>query len=320
MPLPTFREVGSKKTFRAPYQASGIRFYGFFLSADPTQLADLCKTALGSPGPIQYRPVSPFVMLSFTEIAKIASTTEPDASQGFVPERESALWVLTVAEKKELGVLEVAQHLAFYIPYIFVDSPNALLTGREVEGFPKEMAEVDVADPARMSAKAWAFPRYAPTTEVTLLPVAAATRNDPAEPEPAVLWNSVAELVEGLEKELFAGEVPVIPGITLLLSVVEAIMKCEVSLVFLKQLRDVTDSTKACYQAIVEAPIRVTEFRSASLLPGTYAIDLASFDSHPIVAQLGLDPASMQSVQGFFVDFDFLLEQGNVVWNSAGGT
>ena len=212
------------------------------------------------------------------------------------------------------------------MPYIFVDSPNALLTGREVEGFPKEWAEVDVGRdaPGDMAARAWVFPKYSPATEVTKETVLtcvpwATSRGKAATVARGPDWTTLEDAMRGIWRGVFPhGQPPVIPGIALAVQLIEMLVEKELSLVFLKQTRDVVDSTKACYQAIVEAPIKVTGFRSANLLPDLYDLTIADFESHPIAKDLGISPDKTKGLVGFFIDFDFLLENGSVVWQPAG--
>jgi hypothetical protein len=327
--LPSYVQVGSKKTFAAPYQASGIRFYGFVLKGDADAMTASVAGALNAPsgGATDYKPVLPFALLSFVNIAGIASTTAPDSGVGFVPEREATFWVLTMSEKKEMG-FEVIQSIQFWVPYIFVDSPNALLTGREVEAFPKEWAEVDVGrdTPGNMAARAWVFPKYSPGTEVSKQTVLTATPWATSRGKAGTVargpdFTTLEDAMRGIWRAVFPdGDPPVIPGISLLVQLIEMLVEKEVSLVFLKQMRDVVDSTTACYQAIVEAPIEVTGFRGANLLPDLYDLTIADYESHPILRDLGVAPASLKGLIGFWIDFDFLLENGTVVWQAGGAS
>jgi len=307
--LSPFREVGSKKTFRPPYTISGVRLYGFLLPADAATLDQTIGDALDAPdGSVTYRSALPIVLLSFTELGRLAASDPPDAGVGWVSEKEMTTWVLAARESKGL-----ADALAWYIPYIVVDSPDALLTGREVEGFPKEMGNI-VVDPKGFAAEAWVFPKFSPATEVTCMPVAKATPT--AQPPTAgVVWRTLEDALGGLAKEIFK-EGPLLPSLKLAVDMVASLLKKELGLVFLKQERDVGDGGMACYQAVTEAPVKVTGFRGGGLLDGQYAIEVASFDSHPMVADLGLDPAVLGSVKGFWLDFDFVLEKGKVIWQA----
>ena len=77
--------------------------------------------------------------------------------------------------------------------------------------------------------------------------------------------------------------------------------------VFLKQFRDAGDGTRACYQAVVEAPVRIGQ---VSTLPAQsdHRIRVHPLDSHPIGQELGL--ADQQAEVSFEVEIDFIVEDG----------
>ena len=86
---------------------------------------------------------------------------------------------------------------------------------------------------------------------------------------------------------------------------------------FLKQFLDVSCSTKACYQAIVEASLNVTP-RSYSALPEQdYRLEVHDWASHPITSDLGL-PAGSPLVPelAFRAEIDFDVELGREIWRA----
>jgi hypothetical protein len=91
------------------------------------------------------------------------------------------------------------------------------------------------------------------------------------------------------------------------------------TLVFLKQFRDVSCQTKACYQAIVEAPLTVHLLgaRYQRLQPNRFEIRFADLASHPIATDLGLAPGALTPVNAFQARFDFDIDLGEEVWRAA---
>lgn len=94
-------------------------------------------------------------------------------------------------------------------------------------------------------------------------------------------------------------------------------------MVFLKQFPDAVDATRACYQAIIEAPIRVTGGLRGGLLPGRFGVTIHEYASHPIVDTLGLrtrrrstDKSELASTLQVWLAFDAQVERGEVVWES----
>ena len=73
-------------------------------------------------------------------------------------------------------------------------------------------------------------------------------------------------------------------------------------MLFLKQFRDVAYADRACYQAIVEAPLEVSGDIVEPLGQG-YRLDLDDFDSAPIRRELGIPPGNID------VSFAFRLEK-----------
>jgi hypothetical protein len=322
--LPPYVERASKQTFIPPYLAKNARIYGFILRSDFDVLQALCDTALNRPtgGNTDYRPALPLVFLTFADIESLSSINPPDSRVGWLPERDVALWVLTVTVSKKGGI-EFADGIAFYQPYLFVDAPQALLTGREVQGFPKEYSTVDMTRkdgyPGPMSVRTHVFPEFSPTTEcqvrelmtVSQVPGSAAGMD-------LSRFGTMAELLAAVWKELRSGEEPIaVPDLKFMFSLGEELLKAEVPCVFLKQFRDVVDGSRACYQAVVGVPMRITGFHGAGLMPGRYSLDLANFQSHPIASNLGLTPPAMASMLGGYIDIDFVIDRGSVIWEAA---
>ena len=85
---------------------------------------------------------------------------------------------------------------------------------------------------------------------------------------------------------------------------------------FLKQFRDAADTKKASYQAIIEAPIKVKEFRQGGFLPGKHTLRVNHLDSHPLARALGLrlEDGEQRSIVGFWANVDFVIGKGKEVW------
>ena len=91
------------------------------------------------------------------------------------------------------------------------------------------------------------------------------------------------------------------------------------TLVFLKQFRDVSCPTKACYQAIVEAPlaIHLSTASYEALDPQAFTITVEEWASHPIASELGLHAGSPLTPElAFRAEFDFDIQLGLEVWRA----
>jgi hypothetical protein len=89
-------------------------------------------------------------------------------------------------------------------------------------------------------------------------------------------------------------------------------------LVFLKQFRDVACETKACYQAVVEAPLRVHPIGATyqPLDADTFELSLADYASHPIASDLGIPRGPVRPVRAFRATLDFDIQLGHEVWRA----
>jgi hypothetical protein len=91
------------------------------------------------------------------------------------------------------------------------------------------------------------------------------------------------------------------------------------NLLFLKQFRDVTCPTKACYQAVVEAPLAVNPVGAAyaPLDPSGFTIRFEDWASHPIARDLGVEPrADLTPERAFRATLDFDIQLGYEVWRA----
>ena len=83
-----------------------------------------------------------------------------------------------------------------------------------------------------------------------------------------------------------------------------------IPLVFLKQFRDAQNTRKACYQRLIEAPLKVETFFEGGLFLQPYTLNIASLASHPLAQNLGLQGAEYRSTLGMWMQVDFVLENG----------
>jgi len=81
-------------------------------------------------------------------------------------------------------------------------------------------------------------------------------------------------------------------------------------LVFLKQFRDAQNTRQACYQKLIEAPLKLEIFYEGGLFPEPYRLEIASLESHPLAQYLGLEEAGQDSTLGAWMRVDFVLNNG----------
>ncbi len=319
---PQFVEQGGKQTFAQPFELEGTRFQGFLLDADADALGRVLDRSLNDParGAVHYRPLAPFVLLGYADNPKMWPVGR---EVGWMPEKDVAFWIPAALVKEEGGI-QLVERVAWFLTYVFVDNSWACASGREIYGFAKEMSTVrtPAVGSEVLSVDALAIERFGPGSEALIQRVLDLTRRDGG-PFGALhsAWGSLDEAFRAILGALFASGSITLPGLGLAVEIWDLLTQHEVPLVFLKQFRDVADGTRACYQAIVEAPSKVIAFHSGGFLEGDYTVAIRTLDSHPIVAELGLtaDPArpgEFAVKSAFAVDFDFVLENGREIWSA----
>lgn len=310
---PQYIERGGDTAFQPPYNLNETKLYGFILEGTRENLQDLCDKYLNIPGQdkFRYSPASNRVLMVFDTIENISSINPPGNNKGFFSETgEVIFWVLTQAEKQE-GSKYVVDHHACFIPYIFVDSTPAMVLGREVYGFPKELGNFTIPNnpnnPQEFSLETLVLQPFSPQSEVEkrqLLKVTAVNHADKSEPI-IKRWTDFKEVFDEISSLFEDAKIN---------------WKCpthlEVPMVFLKQFRDVQDGNKACYQAIVEATAKLEKFHEGHpFLWHKFQVSVENFDSHPIVNELGLKLTQTAQL-AFWIHFNFSFGNGKEIWKA----
>jgi hypothetical protein len=78
----------------------------------------------------------------------------------------------------------------------------------------------------------------------------------------------------------------------------------------LKQFRAADNPTTACYQALMEGPLALTELRSVGVLVGNWQLELHALDSLAFIRMLGLGVPQggtlvLQTGVALWADIDF---------------
>jgi uncharacterized protein with NAD-binding domain and iron-sulfur cluster len=245
--------------------------YTFVVEAHLSTLQELCDRELNLDPGLDYRPAGSFVVF-------YCSRLDNAVAGGSVPEIDFGVWVPVLSGPKG------AERLHAYSPYVWVDNSLAMLGGRSVFGFAKHVGRLaipDLGQPALFSADAWHLPTVGGVAcEGRLLEIE--RRNHLWSP-PGSIWNDLAALDE-LLGDLCGGLYQ--PAL------LRELLKPEEGLpmVFLKQLPHADESAEACYQAVLEGPIRITGRKEGGALPDGWEVRLRRCASHDIAATLGLAP------------------------------
>jgi hypothetical protein len=102
------------------------------------------------------------------------------------------------------------------------------------------------------------------------------------------------------------------------IDLVQDLLQLTFPVVNLKQLPDVENPERACYQEICTAPMKVTKLRGGGRLKGEFAIDVPTYGSHDVAGDLGLlgSGPTYPVDFGLYVDMDFTVPAGTRIWKA----
>jgi uncharacterized protein with NAD-binding domain and iron-sulfur cluster len=326
--LPRYIETDGNQIAAPPIKI-GVDVRMFLLDADYASLRAICDTQLNLPGsPVTYRPLGPFVVLYCSNVDNYP-LVDPI---GWVPEKDFGIWMPVVAGRTE-GPLFVAERILTYTPYIWVDNGVALIGGRTVFGFAKQIGAMTLPqDPkarAEYALETLVVPRYAPDSMAVQRRLLSVKRRDEGIfGELRDAWRTGENVIDAFRDKLSiaiqggSGELPV-PSIALARELIENVGR-GMRMVFLKQFPDALDGSKACYQAIVEADVPITSQVEGGYLRGDWEVEVHRYDSHRLVEGLGLKPretlgdvARCESIVQGWAKFEAVVQPGRVVYEAS---
>ncbi len=309
--------------YEGPLTIQDVTAYCFGIQADRNALQALVDSQLNSAsqGAVQYQVFGNWVSLIFQNCG---SATSASQQVGYLPDREAA-FVIPVIQKMNNN--SQPDRLLFWIPYLLIDVTIGMVMGREIWGYPKALATVELptsaADPLEFTATTTLFKKFAPTTkgvDEQLLRVSADGLRGDLKPT----WNTVEDAAQNAIDAL--GSIHSDSegaGGAVLRELLRVLLSRQVTFVNLKQLRDVSNSSKACYQALTLSPIKLSSFKGMGFLPGDFELQITRCESHQVLKDLGLTVKSSDSnsdtvaIQfGFWVKTSFETENGEVVWEA----
>jgi hypothetical protein len=306
-----------------PGLIEGARVYCFGLSGARDAIdatADLYLNAGAADG-LVYRAVSPVVLATFMDAQKLTSTTDP---YGWLRDREFSLWTLLAATYPD-GAGRKIERLVWWMPWVWVDTAAAMMTGRGVWGFPKSMGSFEIPrasrDPATWTASTCVFETIDASTQGLMEPLFSVRREDAGLlGDLESIWHDSSAAIQafaGIVHEAGGGVGS--PTLGEAIDLARHLLHLEVPVVNLKQFRDAADGSKACFQALVEGPCKIRRLHGGGLLPGRYSASIFPCESEPLVKELGLSSDRPAVRFAAWVDMDFSAENGRDVWRAGRG-
>ncbi len=298
-----------------PLETSGVTCYAFLLQSSASgALQGMCDRFFNGPsgGDLDIRPLINNVVYTIMPIERAQSTDPEGRKVGWFPEVDVGFWLPVARYQRVLGIPLITG--LFLAPLaLFVDKAIGVVAGREVWGFPKQIGRfsvpVDTADPGPWSLWTEVTPVEAgEIVEDTLVEV---TRTKGAKaPEDDHVASSDEEVLRmildtfGVAEGMKQADVDFAPDLQLTLP--------SLPLLFLKQFRDGVETTGACYQAITRCTTTIG-WKKAGILWGGFELEISDPYSHPLLADLGLQPTHPVSA-ALWAEFDATFGKAEVAW------
>lgn len=315
--LPRFVDHGGNTTFPGPIALADTKMWGFTVDADADKMAAWCRKVFDEPsgGAVQVAPLASKMIMTIVDIGQGRFLDVPE--MGWSPERELTFWIPALRlETDNKG--EETLSFDFVMPYLVLDNPVAIASGREIFGYFKHKGWIalpgDPGQPAgTLAVDLFATKIFGPQSQQKRERLLTLTQVDATDFPLLEPIDSFGDAACALLAHLAPDIARLHPDPALVARATSGLTVGQVPQLFLKQFRDVADGRRACYQAITEAVGTVTGFEAGPQLI-EFDMDLAPLDSAPIAADFGIAP--QQRVQAVEIEYDLLIDPGRVLWQA----
>ena len=302
--MAAFIEHDGEPQLPPPYRFPGVSIIGFVLESTMPAVQSLCDKYLniGSPEAqgFYYKAASNYVLMEVLHYPRMECTQPPFSNHGFSSQNEIYFRVsVTKLQVFPSAGFLLTQERQWFVPFIFVDNPWSLVSGREVVAYPKNLASFDL-----------------PISETALYPIKVSTHViDPYAANTPLCLKEFVEVRSGRVPPISPLEIGPWPWSLPLSALPELERRRRPSLKFdpfkatnvgLKQFRDAKDPRTACYQALVQSELTVSK-RVQDLLPPAEII-LQDYASLPIIPSFGFASPNLTPVSAYKVQCDFTLD------------
>jgi hypothetical protein len=198
-----------------------------------------------------------------------------------------------------------------WAPYVFIDYSVGMATGREIWGWSKSIGRVLAFEGSGQADFSCSTVIFRDTTvdgpgseEILLEVTGAKTAPLEAKARPEDAFGDLAA-------RLFPAEQMKAEG--------AGLFPRELPAIALKQFPDSAQPTRACYQAVVNSPCRLTQFAGAGPIGGDPVLRIANCMSHGVATDLLGAPVSVSGTTevpllwGAALEFDFRALPGSVI-------
>jgi hypothetical protein len=298
-----------------PYIHRQAKVHSFPMHVDRDRLQALCDAWFEVPsrGSVRYRALLPYVFILVAHIGEISASNPAKGPSGRTSEIDLGLWTL-VARIAPFSIVPR------WLPLrLLVDSSAAVVVGREVYGFQKELGVLEVPGQAPCNGPFVAIGLVTPnegdmTCWQEVIRVESVGQSSSAGSQE---WKSLDEandawrewLAPRLEHRQMSRENNEI--------MLAAAMLQLPAFAFLKQIMTADGRDNACYQAVLEGHASLLAFRGGGLNTDRFRARVNSYYSHPFQSVLGITSGAWHDVgHGIWSDFDFAMNDASVLFEA----
>lgn len=300
-----------------PFAQKNALLYGFFVKGETGKLQAMLDRDLNavSQGKYYFKPLSEYVMLTFTDIPKDYSLSPQDRQKGWGAEKDVSIWVPVGSFVDKNGEQHLDQ-VFWYTPYIWVDNSITVSVGREVYGFPKNLGRFEFppeSAPNHFRTTVNGFSSYSPETEAGWQDLLTVDNLRPGS-SPVNKWDDFIETLKGLWDVATSLDI-VKPDWHFAAELIHELLQPQLPQLFLKQFPD-GSGERVSYQALCSSPARIEQFHGAGILDGEFQLTINDVASFPLAEDLGLSLGAQTAAFGFWIKMDFVLEQLEQLFNN----
>ena len=295
----------------------GTSSWTFAVCADRDKLQALAQRLISDPTGGEWQvcvPAGLVLMIFFNE----DSLNSPAQPIGWTPNQEFVCSIPVLLQSKS-DPLKV--HIGLLPPWVYIDNARGMVTGRESWGYFKNLGTISApkewSSDFCCSLDTLTFTPVAPSTEgevtrlVTVEPIYEVT--DPPTHIPGLPPAQHATIVELLRRHVEED------ALELFEKAVMALEPFAITVFNLKQFRDVTDPTRACFQAITTSPLQVTKIESMHLLPQGLGVTIEACGSEQMAQLLGICDCPAKVLFGIGAELEYSAISGATLWQARTG-
>jgi uncharacterized protein with NAD-binding domain and iron-sulfur cluster len=334
-------ERGGEQVFKQPFAFENCTVHAFVVEAPWDALQALCDKYLNNPSHqnVTYLPATNRVLVARLDVGKGFPLHPGQYDYGYIKESDVAFFIPVIALQAWKPV-----RLGFFPPYLYVDHPWGVLSGREIYGLnkiPSQVSPIADSGPALFAVETYAVRTTGTGTEVPQQQVLSVLRNEfagsraapgtaaeragpsasgaaqPVELPGAKLIGDARARWDAISRAVFGPEIVTEFGGRRTRSAVADLMPFgALTLVTLKQFRDVADGGVACYQSITESPARITDLVDVTTLSESYRLRIETLVSQPLLADFGWSANEQPITTSLKIDFNFEIDAGTEIWRA----